>query len=286
MARKIKFASVERVPMDTIGSQVPGASKAVYTFRRTLKFPEGPVEQIHNLPLAAIGDAMSTFGFTAEEALEYHLMVSEAALFPDEGATTLRKSPTTVLSDPDTELLDLLKASEDAVRDAINQAQPTARASALADSAPAVTETEIADLVFDAVNPGSGNVSGLRSAGVSEYAQKRSELKASRAAVLQPNYVVDKESPAWASAMKMLSQDMAEVEMSRRAISDYRFAHFIKEGANRVIPPAPRGPMPSPEPKPDLSRMKTTEGRTGAAHPAKPAAQNVPLADPSEGAEA
>jgi len=109
--------------MDTIGSQVPGASKAVYTFRRTLKFPEGPVEQIHNLPLAAIGDAMSTFGFTAEEALEYHLMVSEAALFPDEGATTLRKSPTTVLSDPDTELLDLLKASEDAVRDAINQAQ-------------------------------------------------------------------------------------------------------------------------------------------------------------------
>lgn len=280
--RKISFDSFTKETGCFV--QVPGTSNVAYNFYRTVDFGDGPMDHVCSIPLTAISDAMNSFGFTAEEALEYHLLAVEAALFPEETAT-LARSAQAVVSDPDTELLDIFEAATQTVREAINEqysARVFQRLSAGEDPPPPeMTEEEVADLVFDVLNPSPASISALTAKGEEgkTYGSKRKSLKESRMAALASGYTVDKDSPAWEQVTSALSSDAKQLADSQKVITRYTYQDFIKEGATRSLPPWQEGGgQPTPEPLPDPRPKDTTNNETGDT-PVKPV---KPGADPGD----
>ena len=294
--RKIAFDSVEVVKAPA-GMQVPGSCDTAYLFRRKLKGDQGQgtVEYTHLIPLSAVADAMTNFGYTAEEALEFHLLVNEASLFPEAVApTALAANVSTIMNDPDTELLDLLQTSADAVREAINGYHDQRRSLTQSRGLlPGVDVDFMANLVFETLNPevpqtimAASAATTAKATSAGRYGEKRAKLKTGRKDMFKTSFVVDKTSKSWTTVVAELTKSVADLDGCRKAISDFRFADFIAEGANRVIPPEPPGPLPTPVPKPDVSRMETTNGQTGdpVTGPVNPGpVPDLPNASPEEG---
>lgn len=260
--RKISYDSFVK---DTSlqGSEIDAPDSTSYQFTRVLDDGSGPHTFIHTIPLIAVSDAMSNYGFTAEEAIEYHLLRNEAVLFPDESTTGFAASLGTILSDPDTEFLDLQAAAGQAVSDAINSSLASASLSRTS-----FTEEDIAELVFSTVNPGEGSSPVPQTADVSEYQQKRSTMKTNRMQQLQASYSINKDAPAWADVVNALNEDASTLASVRKVVSNYRFAPFIAEGSSRVIPPEPPKPTPSPDPVANPGQLDTTSESVGDSGPA------------------